>query len=219
MVQDYNEWMSIADAQKTGASGHDGDGCLAVFYTRPVLDSKETELQGRPIYHSMPFVQIRIPADPRSVVDERVNEDHKKRWPAAWAKYEGKETGLVDGTPIDQFPLLTVTDVATLKHCGIFTVEQLANVSDGNLGNLGPGGLKLRERAAQYLKGPDDTEKDLRAKIQRLETANSDLQAKLHQLMATIEGIEDTESEDDYVPSEQIAGNVPRRRGRPRKYA
>ena len=77
MSQNYDEWMQIAEAQKRGASGHDGDGCLAVFYTRAVLDPKATELEGRPIYNSMPFVQIHIPGDPRSVVDQRVTEQDK----------------------------------------------------------------------------------------------------------------------------------------------
>lgn len=186
MSQDYSEWMRIAEAQQRGSSGHDGGGCKALFYTRPILDKKATELEGRPIYNAVPFVEIRIPGDPRSVVDERVNDEHKRRWPAAWEAYERKQSGPVDGTPIEEFPLLTTTQVATLKHCGVHSVEQLANVSDANLSNVGPDGMKLRERAKQHLQGPKETERDLRERIQKLELQNSDLQAKLHQLMGAL---------------------------------
>ena len=68
----------------------------------------------------------------------------------------------------------------------MLTVEQLAAVSDGNLRNLGPEATKLRERARQHLKGPEDTEKDLRALVQKLQAPISDLQAKLHQLMGAV---------------------------------
>jgi hypothetical protein len=206
-MQDYNEWMQIADSQTRGASGHDGEGCLAVFYTRPVLDKKQTELEGRPIYNSVPFCQIRIPGDKNAVVDARVTDIHKRRWPAAWAAYEAKRTGMVDGTPIEHFPLLDVTQVATLKHCGIFSIEQLASVSDGNLKALGPDGMKMRDRAQQHLQGPKQTEKDLRGRIQKLELANNDLQAKLHQLMAAMPSAVDRdlgdedEDEDEYEPA------------------
>lgn len=223
-MQDYNEWIQIAEAQSRGAAGHDGEGCLACFYTRAVPDTKETEIQGRPIFNSVPFVEIRLPGDKNAVVNERVNEEHKRRWPAAWAAYEEKRTGLVDGTPIEEFPLLDVTQVATLRHCGIRSIEQLAAVSDGNLPQLGPDGRKLRERAKQHLQGPKQTEKDLREKIRHLEVANSDLEAKLRQLMAAMPAphseYDDGEAEDILSPAGSVSEPMrPRPRGRPRKVA
>ena len=183
------DWEQLAQQQSLGASQSKG-GCLVLFYNRAVQDTKKTDVEGRPVYVTKPYVEIRFAGDPRTVIDEPVRnvyshpeEDPRRRWPEAWAAFEAKKSGLVDGTPIEQFPLLTVTQVAELRHSNIRTIEMLAEVSDENLGNLGPYARELRTRAQQFLKGSAPTEKELRKQLAEQAGQIQALEAKVQALM------------------------------------
>jgi hypothetical protein len=56
------------------------------------------------------------------------------------------------GTPIEQWPQLTPSQVLMLKQLNIYSVEDVASLSDENVRNVGPGGYKLRDDAARFLK-------------------------------------------------------------------
>jgi hypothetical protein len=51
---------------------------------------------------------------------------------------------------------LTVSRITELKALNIFSVEDLANVTDGNLGRLGMGGREFREAARTYISNAKD---------------------------------------------------------------
>jgi hypothetical protein len=207
-MQEFEEWMRIAEAQKGGTAGHDADGVRALFYKRPVLDPKATEIEGYPVYVTKPYVEIRIPGDPRSVVNREVKEEHKIRFPKAWEAFERGHEGAVDGTPIDLFPALTVEQVASLKHSGVLTIEQLAAVPDDALPRIGPNTRTLRERAQQHLKGASETERDLRGMLAKQAQQISDLQARLNQMMmaprSPVES-EDVADEEPAPPTDRMA--------------
>jgi hypothetical protein len=67
-------------------------------------------------------------------------------------KYKRMEQGDdFGGTPLKMWPRIDRGLAATLAGAHIHTVEALAQVSDGNLGNLGLGGRELREQAKAFL--------------------------------------------------------------------
>lgn len=187
------------------ATGADESGVLAVFHNRPVQDERASQIEGRPVFKSEAYVKILIPGDARAIQIERLNEGHKRRWPKVWEAFQAKQTGVVDGTPIEQWPLLTAVQVATLRAQGIVTVEQLAGVTDSRLTMGLP--RDLRTRAQQWLQGPSETEKALRRENAEMKEQIQSMSARLDLLQKTLERL----GMDVAEPA------PPKRRGRPRK--
>jgi uncharacterized protein YigA (DUF484 family) len=55
------------------------------------------------------------------------------------------------GTPLDQLPTITASQVLELRALKIETVEQLSNMPDNTVQLLGTGGQELKQRAIRFL--------------------------------------------------------------------
>lgn len=145
------------------------DGTALRIYTRAVKNNFLSEKHGRPIFDTGRFAEIITPGSTESVPEvmlerifaeeyslggERVTEktEYATRFKAQYEAYL-KQNGdqAIDGLPINAWPLIDAGTAATLRAQGIATVEQLAAISDGALGNLGIGGRELREKAKAFV--------------------------------------------------------------------
>jgi len=152
--------MIASDADNpnfTGASNPDSR--LAVrFYVRPVPNAFESSAQGRPIFVDVDYVEIFVPGDNNTVIDQPVREDHKKRFPIQWAHFQNKhakDTREI-GTPLAQWPQITSAQAEELRALKFYTVDSVANASDQNIMKVGMiAGMSpyaFREKAQQFLK-------------------------------------------------------------------
>lgn len=132
-------------------TGFQGGDVFAEFFTENEYNTDKSEALGRPVYDSVVLIRMIIPGDPGNQVVRRVRENDKKRFAKAWEAFENEAKISSEGTPIDDWPRLRSREVAGLKHLGIYTVEQLSNLSDANLANLGMGGQILRDQAKAFL--------------------------------------------------------------------
>jgi hypothetical protein len=126
-------------------------GVRPEFYSDAVLDQGASAAAGRPIYRDVEFVKIIVPGVVTNVHVKIVGQTEKARWPR---EYEAFRVGLeqpVEGTPIEEWPILTRAMVKELKHFEVRTVEELGNLSDVALQNIGMGGRALRDQAKAYL--------------------------------------------------------------------
>ena len=180
-AQDFNP-----DKPKTSA--------IPQFYVEPVNLEHQSKLQGRPIFEDREFVKIISPGDRRTMVVEPVNDDHKARWPEQYKAFkEGREAPL-EGTPLSEWAVsgMTRARVEELAYFHIRTVEQMAEVNDNQIGNLGMGARELRDRAKLWLdvaaKGSavlDRMQTDaenLKAENQRLKDQMAELAAEVRSL-------------------------------------
>lgn len=168
--------VTMEDAVKL-AREETGDACIPCFYQRAVLNNYRTRVEGRQCYDNKDFVQIIMPGDSRSVVDREVKEEDKRRWPGYWQRYQQGKEQTAEGTPIDNWPFLTPAQVQELKYLNFLTVEALAEAPDTAVERLGPGGRDLQNRAKQYTQRDSDTEKELRAEVERLQRRVAELEA------------------------------------------
>ena len=109
------------------------------FYKRPVEIKDETIAQGRPIFKEMDFITIMTPGDQLNIIDTIAEERHKRRFPLHWADYQNKtanQEGFV-GTPLSEWPLLTMSQAEELKGLKFYTVEAVANCNDQQLQRIG----------------------------------------------------------------------------------
>jgi hypothetical protein len=126
------------------------------FYIRAVKNEFKTNLEGRPIFDETEYIQIRAAGDQTSLVDTPVTLEHSQyRFPEQYAKFKQGLSQTTSGTPLDQWPQLTVGQVAELKGVGIHTVEHLAELPD-NLASKFMGSHELRRKASTFLKVAND---------------------------------------------------------------
>lgn len=160
-------------------SQEEGDHVIPSFYPRAVPNKRKSDEEGRAVYDEVDYVKILVPGDNKNMIDRRVKEEDKRRWPQRWKEYQEKRDPQLSGTPLKEWPYLTTSRVAELENINIFTVEQLASLSDDHLPKLGPGARDLVKRAGQFLQGDDSTVKELRADNQALQDRVQELEAQL----------------------------------------
>jgi hypothetical protein len=133
------------------------------FYKRAVEIADETAAQGRPIYRECDFVRIMIPGNSLSEIDTIAREDHKNRFPVQWARYINTqgEASQEQGTPITEWPLVSVSQAEELRGLKFYTVESIANASDlavqkiGMAAGMSP--YEFRNKAKAFLNLANET--------------------------------------------------------------
>jgi hypothetical protein len=120
------------------------------FYIGAWHDQAASEEAGRPIFQSMEYTRIMTSKD--AIIDRPTRDTDKQRWPQAYAQW--KATGLSEpgssGTPLEAWPLMTRAQCEEFKYFKIFTVEQLAELSDST-GQSIMGFQKLKAQAKAYV--------------------------------------------------------------------
>ena len=166
----------------------DDSGLIVSFYTHAEHQPAKSEKEGRPIYEDKPYIRIMYAGDKNRVTDRRVDFKGKnggipdpQRFPHQWAQYEAGEEQVEEGTPIEEWPLLTRSQALMLKGVNIRTVENLAAVTDANLGNLGHGARTLRDQAAAWIKQAKDGA-EMAKLVKENENLRDDLEAVKAQL-------------------------------------
>lgn len=154
--------MILDDAPDFDASADKHDNARPRFYIKSVKNNFRTETEGRPVFEDKEFVEILVPGDRKTVVDTLVKEEHKRRWPREYAAFKAGQEIPIEGTPLEEWPQITRSQVEELKFAHIRTIEQLAGLPDDALNrSVSMGGFALREKAQRHLealKGSSQTE-------------------------------------------------------------
>lgn len=178
--------MSDAPDFTAPAANGDRDGTIARFYVRPVQNNFKSQQAGRPIFEDQEFVEIHVPGDRKTVVDTHVKEEHRRRWPRAYAAFkEGREAPL-EGTALSEWAGITASQVEELRFSKVLTVEQLAALSDDQLNKtIAMGGFKLRASAQRFLEQATGS-----APMERLAAENEVLKATLDETNRTLTALQ-----------------------------
>ncbi|WP_253724687.1 chromosome partitioning protein ParA [Burkholderia multivorans] len=157
----------------------DDSGLFVEFSLEPIHQEAESEKQGRPIYLDVPHIRIHFAGDrtkmifrPVKMKDDPQGPSDPRRFPRQWAAFEEQRSQVQEGTPLEQWPPVSRSEVLSLKAMHIHTVEQMAAVSDSNLSWLGA--RELREKAIAWLKNADGGKE-----VVRLTAENEQLRADL----------------------------------------
>lgn len=144
--------LDEADLELTKTAFGKDEGKLVIrFFRHPVQNDAKTESEGRPIFEDVDFISIRVPGDKLSEIERPVRETDKSRFPAHWLRYKaGLEGSPITGTPLEAWPSVTRAQVEELKFFNVRTVEQLADLSDGNAQKFA-GIQSLKTKAKAFL--------------------------------------------------------------------
>jgi hypothetical protein len=130
---------------------------------------------GEQVYVLVPAMEHKVLKDSSDTSFQEIKPHTKDkllaRFPGAWEAYMAKKQAeakapiaeeipkatvlpTVKGRPIDEaIAFMPKGKVGHLKMIGFATVEQLAEMSDEQMGSLGPGARNWRKKAQQLLKG------------------------------------------------------------------
>lgn len=167
-----------------------GDEKLHVtFRLEPLKDEAASREQGRPIFKEVEFIKIAVPGQKTEIVERVVREKDRERFARQYDRWKrnGEQEALI-GTPLAEWPGITRSQVEELKHFNVRSVEQLANLSDGNAQKF-PGIQALKAKAKDYLekaKGNAPLEK-MRAELSE---RDNQIEALRRQLLEQGEAIE-----------------------------
>ena len=177
------------------------DGCILRFYYDSAPNNVASVKHGRPIFDTVLYVDVITPGQSSSTPSfelERlwseqsketldITDDYKRGPKYAEFKEQiekfkaGSNANVLSGTPLKQWPRADRGLVATLAALNIHSVEQLAEISDGNLQNIGIGARELREQAKAFLALAKDSApvSDMVDQIQHLTLENQRLNQAL----------------------------------------
>lgn len=132
-------------------------GIFPRFHIRAVENKLKSREAGRPIFEDREYVEILIAGDKSTVHCPPVNDEHRHRWPEQYRAFKAELETPLEGTPIEQWPAMSASQVAELKALHILTVEALAELPDNGVKNLGMGGRELVAKAKAYLDSAGST--------------------------------------------------------------
>jgi hypothetical protein len=174
------------------------------FFMDMVRETRASLDAGRDVFSEVERVKIIIPGLIASIVVHNVNDEHRQRWPEAYAAFKAGREAPLSGTPLEEWPILNRAAIAELKHMQIRTVEDLAGLSDIAVQAIGMGGMTLRERARAWL---DDATHE--ALTNRLLHENDGLRSEVATLRHQVEEL----SRHLSTLTEHLAQSTDHRRG------
>jgi hypothetical protein len=137
--------------QSDGRQRDDDRGVVANFYLDKVLLGFKSREAQREIYEDREFISIRVKGQDKMEVVREVTEQDKQRFAAQYYRFkQGQEQSKV-GTPIERLPGMTPSTIHLYKQNNIKTIEDLCEVADSNLQNLGPGARELQRQAQEFI--------------------------------------------------------------------
>lgn len=184
--------MSFTDAPEFDSNARDKDGAIPRFYMEPFQNNAKTAEMGQPVFEEREMVEILIPGDRRTVATRIVLEEHRRRWPRAYAAFRAGQEAPVEGIPLEEWPGISRGYVEELKFAHVRTVQQLAALPDEQLNkSVSMGGFSLREKARRYLEqlgGQAPTEK-LAAENAELKGTISTMKGQMDDLVKRLDAM------------------------------
>ncbi len=179
----------VNNPQFVGA--HDPDMAHSVkFYIKPIEQPFKSSLAGRPIFEDVTYIQIFTPGNVLNIVDTPMREEHKQRFPRQWMAFQSAQSGdqREIGTPLSSWSFLSPSQVEEFRALKFFTVENLANAADQQIGNLGMmagmNPLVLRDRAKAFLQAAAGT-----AVAEHAASENAKLKEQMAAMQAQIQSL------------------------------
>lgn len=197
------------------ASYGDDSGVLATFDDEFVKNEFKSEIEGRVVYDHYYMVELQWPGDNTKSFKYRfpitqTHNEYIERFPRQWEAFKNSTQQIPDGTPIEMWPPLDKKRVFELKANKIYTIEQIAALTDAN----GPVALgldwrKMRDQAQAYLNPSASA-----AQLSKLMHENEDKDRRMKILEEKIAALSGAGSSAviPYTP-EPIAQLTPKKRG------
>lgn len=157
---------------------HLDDGVSARFYDRAVKTG-EFDSNGIPKFVDVCYCEIRIKDNTTEVFDQPATPDKIERFPVEYARYQLSKKQVKNGTPLENFAFLSLSEIESCKYHGIFTLEALVDLSEDRVRNLNL--IKEQKTARCFLENNRQVKK-----IEDIAQLKNDYEQKIASLNAEI---------------------------------
>ena len=190
-----------------------------IFYMEAVQDHKASKEHGRPVFEEKEYVKI-MDTDRLNEFVGPVEERHRQRWPKHYEAFKKGHEMPLEGTPINEWPMISVSQRAELNSLGVRTVEALAEFPDGDI----PKRTRLDESKRMAKDWLEEAAKSglvssVRQENDKLKKENERLSEQVQKLAARMEVLEEMNNGPANSVASVAAEPPKRKRGRPRKKA
>lgn len=144
------EWGS-ADRSYGRVKYGDDSQLVVIFYTRPVFNALLSQQKGTRQYENQTWIKMHPPGEKLNIIDRRVQESDKVRFPHQWNMFLQNKTQVPDGTPIDLLFPNNPAVAENLRAFGVHTIQQCANLSAHALDTIGMGAVDWKNMAVKYI--------------------------------------------------------------------
>ncbi len=128
------------------------DDSLIVIFSEEAVKNEELSTQhGFPHYEPVEYIKICVPGERDPLAFRPASEKDKQRFKVRYDAWKAGKQVSSTGYPLEQWPPIDKVMLATLKASNIFTVQDVAAVTDSNIRALGLYGQKLRKQAQDFL--------------------------------------------------------------------
>jgi len=152
-------------------------------------------------YDNVEMVEIITPGDPKATPILKVTDGVRAKYSDYYTHWKRTQQMAPVGTPLEMWPMMQPAMVTQLKAGNIFTVEQLAEISDGNLHHV-PFGKTVREQARAWLGAKEKSDAieqataqthamqdGMRMMEQRFAQQDAEKDAKIGNLQASLDAV------------------------------
>jgi hypothetical protein len=167
-------------------------GITPIFFKESLPDQKATEAAGTLRMRDQINVRLHVAGDMNSAPVHPLTDELKERFRPQYDRWLATQSNdHIDGTPLAAWPQASAGFVAELKALQIRSVEDLAAVSDTNIGKIMDGRL-WREKAKAWLATSKDATAAVKyaAENERLKESVEDLKRQVAELAGRVEGQE-----------------------------
>jgi len=163
--------------------------CIPLFHYEQREDPVASEEAGHPVFGDVEYVEIIAPGNDKEVINRAVTKADKERWPRQYEAFKNKEKVEYEGTPINQWPQVTMAQAKTLEAMHIYTVEQLSEMADQNLSGMGMRDLKNKAIAYLEWQAGESSVQKYAQKNRRLEERSTQQEEEIKQLQEQIKAL------------------------------
>lgn len=187
-MSDFGNLEQKFDARNGGIVEFGSDSRLFVeFYSRPVQDEVASRDANRPVNKQVDYVRIRQPGE-RDEINRPAHNGDVQRFRNHWQAYQEGRQAIPEGTPLSILFPNNPEIVENLKYDKVFVVEQLADLTDTQIQNIGMGGRQWADKAKTFLKAANSGRgfATLNAKLDQLEAKSAADSEKIKALEAAL---------------------------------
>lgn len=138
------EWFNASDSPNVQGR----------FVTETFIDAATSRAAGKQVDAERTLCLIRVVGS-NDIVPAKVRgadgEALIKRFPDAWAAFQGNDVDVEDGFPIEELPTVSQERGLMLRNSGVRTIEQMAEVDESVVNRLGFGARDLQRAANDFL--------------------------------------------------------------------
>lgn len=137
------------DVYEDGQQFKDDAKLVVMFYMQPIKMEAQSIEEGRPIFKDFEYIKIITPGSRDTLVTE-VTDQYRQRFARQYENWKSRTTAADTGTPLDELPWMTASQVMEFQYFQVKTVEQLVALPD-NVAQKFMGFHEIRARAKRYL--------------------------------------------------------------------